>query len=51
MHVLDPARKLFQRKRQAFGTEAPADVVLVTSRELFESEHTLVLSMADELAP
>ena len=51
MHMLDPARKLFQGKRQGLRTEAPADIVFVTSRELFESEHALVLAMADELAP
>ena len=51
VHLFHPARELFQRRGQAFGTEAPIDVVFVTSRELFESEHALVLAMADELAP
>ena len=50
MHVLDPTRKLFQREGQGRRTEAPADVVFVASRELFESENALVLAMADELA-
>ena len=48
--LLDPARELFQRERQTFGTETPADVVFVAGRELLESEHALVLAMADEPA-
>ena len=51
VHVFDPARKLFQRTRQVFGTEAPADTVFVASGELLEREHALVLAMADEPSP
>ena len=50
MLLLEPTGKLFQRRWQTPRTETPSGVVFVAGRELLESEHALVLAMADEPA-